>query len=360
MERRRLLIVFLIIFTIGIGNGELPGYPSKSSDCFSGLTSIMAQNAVKFYQDVARSGNWEEWGIDENERSLKIWIIPPAVGFEKSLEIIQKSAKNEARLHLLSLIENSFGKKIGEAIGHSTKIQVIGNSKKTINELVGLMTEKYSRKVFEDDVHREIGLLTKANVLMKIFIIPGAKPIMTAHFLSIEKGIKFDFSGNIKIDLSRCTHAVKRQFEKLAGYYDKTVGSLKERIIIDYLPCRNFKGQATTFTEQVFTQFLSILTSDGEVRGNDNRVVKQEEKAMIKIARKLKKKLAHKFELGQQVDSKINWLRQKRFNSNRLLMVCKVGDKVGGIVNKIFFSVELISSDARAAGSFAAEWYKLY
>jgi len=71
---------------------------NQNRDPFPGFAKIIAAKAIEFYRDVEKQGNWKEWGIDEGEKKIKIWVLPPSVGFEGSMEILRKTSMNLARL----------------------------------------------------------------------------------------------------------------------------------------------------------------------------------------------------------------------------------------------------------------------
>jgi hypothetical protein len=120
--------------------------PTRNQDCFSALSQVVVAKIVKFYQEIEASGNWKEGGIAESEKKIKIWVLPPGVDFENSTEILHKTSTNLARLRLNQFIENSLGSEI-EKKNAQSMVQIVGNSEKTVNQLLEIINEKYSSKI---------------------------------------------------------------------------------------------------------------------------------------------------------------------------------------------------------------------
>jgi hypothetical protein len=137
----------------------------------------------------------------------------------------------------MKLIDQSIGFEI-ENLKVKSKIELEENSQQTVNQIVEIITGKYSRDIYEGDVHRQIGKLTKANMLLKVSIIPGGDleiaPIIMANLLPIEKLTKFNYSGSISIDLDGCSRNIKSQFKllysKRNGYDSYSETDFKQKI----------------------------------------------------------------------------------------------------------------------------------
>jgi hypothetical protein len=191
-----------------------PAAKNQNHDPFPGFAKIIAAKTIEFYRDIENQGNWKEWGIDEGEKKIKIWVLPPSVDFEDSMEILRKTTMNLARLRLMTLIENSLGYQIQQNNARNF-IQIIANSGKTVNQLVEIINNKYSKKIYESDVHREIGKLLKANFIMQVNIVTGENPIIMAHLLSIERGVKVAFTGNVSLNTDELSKNIQFQFQML-------------------------------------------------------------------------------------------------------------------------------------------------
>lgn len=342
-----LVVIFgFIIITPGQGGPLLAA--GQDGDCFSTFSRMVAKKAMAFYNTRVREKDWSAWGIDENKRTLKIWVVPPAVGTIDNLEITGKSDIDNARLNLMRALENSLGIQLESFNKKNTKIRVVENSDKTVNRLVNLITGKYSRKIFRQDTRLEIGRISTANLLLRTTIIPGTKPELIGNFFSIETGDEFGFARDPDFSPERCSGSVNRQFALLTAY------------IIDYLPCKDDREKSTIAARQVLDQFLGILQEGPSEPGvGDEEVSHQEKTKMKELAQKIKKKLSRQYRFGRQMTSQEEWLKQYRANPNRLLLITRVEDHEHRVVNKLFFSVKLISGDSNEVGRFQTEWYKL-
>jgi len=191
---------------------------SGPSGCLEPLTSSIAEQAIAFYKEMESKKDWGKFGIGADDKTIAIWVVPPVVDFENSIEIVGRKAMDKARLRLMGLIETSLGAELAKH-KKEAKFRFLDNSEESMNQLFDLIDRKYSSKKFDDDDLREIGKFRKTHLLVKVTIIPGNQanvaPLLTANLLSVETLIKFNFSGIVEINLDQCGENLKSQFELL-------------------------------------------------------------------------------------------------------------------------------------------------
>jgi hypothetical protein len=354
MKRRNFILLTVIIFAIS----QFPVFSSaaeKNKTCLDLLADNMADNALKFYRTRVKDGKWNQWGINENEKQLKIWILPPIVEKERGLEIIGKSKKSMARFRLMKMIENSFGANLEEVKGPSETIRIIANSKQTVNNLVKLISEKYSSNIFNPKYRREIGKMTSANILMQITLIPGDAPVISAHFMTVETGIKFGFSGNVQLVPENCRSGVKEQVKILSGQHRRTViahNNNAGKVIIDYLPCTHYNGESNAFTQQIMSRLLAFL--DNTPTENNTTSRSPMEIQLIKLSGQINAKLKANIRTGQKIESERVWLHWNRRNPNHMLMICQLDEQK----DKITLTLRLLAHNGKSSEHFYAQWKK--
>ncbi len=191
---------------------------SDPPSCLEPLTKKIAAQAIAFYKEMESKNDWGKLGISTGDKTIAIWVVPPVVDFENSIEIVGRKTTDRVRLRLMGLIETSLGAEIAKH-KKEAKFRFLDNSEEGINQLFDLIDRKYSSKKFDDNDLREIGKFRKTHLLVKVTIIPGNKknvaPLLTANLLSVETLIKFNFSGIVEINLDQCGENLKSQFELL-------------------------------------------------------------------------------------------------------------------------------------------------
>jgi len=319
------------------------------------MGEVFVQALKKEVEDIIEHNKWQEYRL----RDKKIYLFISFKKVESARDVTLGSilTPGEKSLNLLRIVVyDMLANAIKSAINHDEKLKNYIVTLSVDPQLLKAAIAETGDTMYNPARRLDFARMDSMNANYHFF------------FEAFKNTNKIALSG--RADIIEINHEIastfnyemeaKELFEKYFQTPFKETGQ-GNKIIIDFISCKDFNGQSNIYTEQVFKEFLSILSSDDHYReaGKDD-IVKPDKEAMIEMAEKLKKKFGKQIELGQWVDSTEAWKQKERYKSNRLLMVCQAGDKAGSIVNKIFFSVTLISSDGRTAGSFAAEWYKLY
>jgi hypothetical protein len=357
-------------FRLRMENQEYINKGNSLTERFNRMGDVFVQPLKKEVEYIIDHDKWQEYGL----RNKKIYLF---ISFEKiknmgdiTLEGILGSDKP---LYLLKIV-------VYDMLANAIK-SAINNDQNLKNHIITLSVDPGALKAAiaetGDPMYNPAGRLSFA-------LMDSMNANYHFFFEAFKNQNKIALSG--RIDVIQINHEIASTynyeieapelFEKYfqaqpfrgysankstkPGNVENTRSMGDNKIIIDYISCKNFTGQCNDNTKQIFSKFLSILSSDDHYpdAGKDD-IAKQDEEAMKKIAEELKKKFGKKIELGQLVDSTEKWKQQESFKSNRLLMFCQAGDKANSIVNKIFFSVELINCDGNT-DFFTTEWYKLY
>lgn len=186
------------------------------SDCLGPFANDVVDKLITFYKNLGKKGDWKKWGIDQTEKIIKIWVLPPVVDFETSIEIIGRTDKDKARLRLMRLLESSIAKKI-ENHPNRSNFSFVDNSHENLEQMVRLIARKYSRKTFENRDFIELGKMRRANILIRTTIIPGDQPgiapILISHLQAVESQLKFNFTVESQLNVAQCYDSIKNQFK---------------------------------------------------------------------------------------------------------------------------------------------------